>query len=66
MIYMKQLHNVLVIFQKILFSLYNIKKVGLFEYVSDFSIEYDCIDLACILDIHIYFIKKRHIKQCLD
>ena len=66
MIYMKQLHNVLVIFQKISFSPDNIKKVGLFEYVYDFSIEYDSIDLACILDIHIYFIKKRHIKQCLD
>ena len=57
MIYMKQLHNVLVIFQKISFSPDNIKKVGLFEYVYDFSIEYDSIDLACILDIHKYFIK---------
>ena len=66
MIYMKQLHNVLVIFQKISFSPDNIKKVGLFEYVYDFSIEYDSIDLACILDIHKYFIKKHEIKQCSD
>ena len=56
----------MVIFQKISFSPDNIKKVGLFEYVYDFSIEYDSIDLACILDIHKYFIKKHEIKQCSD
>ena len=56
----------MVIFQKISFSPDNIKKVGLFEYVYDFSIEYDSIDLACILDIHKYFIKKHDIKQCSD
>ena len=42
----------------------NIKKTGLFGYVYDFSVDYDCIYVDCILDIHKHFIKKA--KKSLD
>ena len=40
------------------FSLDNMKKTGLYEYAYDFSVDYDAIAVADILDIHKYLIKK--------
>ena len=39
------------------FSADNMKKTGLNRYVYDFSINYDSIDVAVMLDIHKYMIK---------
>ena len=40
------------------FSNANMKKTGLFGYVYDFSVYYNCIAADDILDIHKYLIKK--------
>ena len=44
------------------FSVDNMKKTGLYGYVYDFSVDYDSIDAADILDIHKYLMKKYDIK----
>ena len=41
-----------------------LQKTGLFGYVYDFSVDYDCIYVDCILDIHKHFIKEA--KKSLD
>ena len=43
-------------------SVDNMKKAGLNQYVYDFSINYNAIAVADILDIHKYLIKKHYIK----
>ena len=40
----------------------NMKETGLHGYVYDFSVDYDNIDVADILDIHKYLMKKHDIK----
>ena len=42
------------------------KKTGFYEYVYDFSVDYDAIAVNDILDIHSYLIKNHDIKWCLD
>ena len=42
-------------------SVDNLKKTGLKGYVHDFSVDYDAIAVADILDIHKYLIKKNEI-----
>ena len=44
------------------FSVYDIKKTELYWYVFDYSADYDSVDVADILDIHKYLMKRRHIK----
>ena len=44
------------------FSVDNIIKTGLYEYVDGFSVDYDAIDYDYILDIHKYLMKKNNIK----
>ena len=39
------------------FLVNNMKKTGLYGYVYNFSVDYDNIDVADILDIHKYLIK---------
>ena len=41
------------------------KKTGLYKYVYDFSIDHDSIDVADILDVYKYLMRKLNIK-CLD
>ena len=48
------------------FSVDNMKKIKLYRYVYDFSIDYDSIDIYYILDIHKYSMKKHKIKYCLN
>ena len=43
------------------FSVGNMKKTGLDGYVYDFSVDYDAIAVANIIDIHKYFMKKNGI-----
>ena len=43
------------------FSVDNMKKTGLNEYVYDFSVYYDAIAVDDILDIHKYLIKKNNV-----
>ena len=43
------------------FSVGNMKKTGLDGYVYDFSVDYDAIAVANILDIHKYLMKKNGI-----
>ena len=43
------------------FSLDNMKKTGLNEYVYDFSVDYDAIAVNDILGIHKYLMKKKTI-----
>ena len=43
----------------------NMKKVGLYRYLYVFSVDYDSIDVDDISYIHIYLMKKHHIKLCL-
>ena len=43
------------------FSLDNMKKAGLKGYVYDFSVDYNAIAVADILDIHKYLMKKNEI-----
>ena len=43
------------------FSVDNMKKTGLNGYVYDFSVDYDAIAVADILDIHKYLMKKNEI-----
>ena len=43
----------------------NMKKTGLYEYIYDFSVNYDSIAVHDILDIHKYFMKELDLK-CLD
>ena len=43
------------------FSVDNMKKIGLNEYVYDFSVDYDTIAVDDILDIHKYLMKKNNI-----
>ena len=38
------------------------KKTGLDEYVYDFSVDYDNVDVNYIFDIHKYLMKKHDIK----
>ena len=38
------------------------KKTGLYGYVYDFSVDCDSIDVADILDIHKYLMKKHNTK----
>ena len=40
------------------FSVDNMKKTGFYEYVYDFSVDYDAIAVDDILDIHKYLMKK--------
>ena len=47
------------------FSADNMKKTGLYKHACDFSVDYDSIDVADILDIHEYLMKKHDIK-CLS
>ena len=43
------------------------KKTGLKGYIYDFSIDYNAIAVADILDIHKYFMKKNGVViKCLD
>ena len=44
------------------FSADNMKKIGLYRCVYVFSVDYDSIDVDDILYIHIYSMKKHHIK----
>ena len=44
------------------FSADNLKKTRLNGYAHDFSVDYDSIDVADILDIHKYLIKKSDVK----
>ena len=44
------------------FSVDNMKKAGLNEYVYDFSVDYDAIAVDDIPDIHKYLMKKNNIK----
>ena len=44
------------------FSVDNMKKTGLNEYVYDFSVDYDAIAVDNILDIHKYLMEKNNIK----
>ena len=44
------------------FSVDNMKKTGLNEYVYDFSVDCDAIAIDYILDIHKYLMKKHDIK----
>ena len=44
------------------FSVANMKKTGLNEYIYDFSVDYDAISFDDILDIHKYLIKNHGIK----
>ena len=37
------------------------KKTGLYKYVYDFTVDYDTIDVADILDIHKYVMAKNNI-----
>ena len=39
----------------------NMKKTGLNDYVYDFSVDYDAIEVDDILDIHKYLMKKNGI-----
>ena len=39
----------------------NMKKTGLYKYVYDFTVDYDTIDVADILDIHKYVMAKNNI-----
>ena len=48
------------------FSVDNMQKTGLYGCVYDFSIDYDTIAVADILDIHKYLMKKHDLKQCLN
>ena len=43
------------------FSVDNMKKTGLNEYVYDFSVDYDAAAIDDILDIHKYFMKKHDV-----
>ena len=43
------------------FSVVNMKKAGLNEYVYDFSVDYNAIAVDDILDIHKYLMKKNNI-----
>ena len=40
------------------------KETGLYEYVSDFSVDYDGSDVADVLDIYKYLMIKNNIKKC--
>ena len=44
------------------FSVDNMKKTGLKGYIYDFSVDYNAIAVADILDIHKYLMKKHGIK----
>ena len=44
----------------------NMKQTGLPGYVYDFSVYYDAIAVADILDIHKYLMRKNNMKKCLD
>ena len=49
------------------FSEDNKKKTGLNGYVYDFSVDYDPIAVAVILDVHKYLMKKNEmVQKCLD
>ena len=49
------------------FSEDNRKKTGLNGYVYDFSVDYDPIAVAVILDVHKYLMKKNEmVQKCLD
>ena len=43
-------------------SVDNMKKAGLKEYVYDFSVDYNAVAVADILDIHKYLMKKHVLK----
>ena len=43
------------------FSVDNMKKIVLYEYVYDFSTDYGSLDVGDILHIHKYFMKKHDI-----
>ena len=43
-------------------SVDNIKKTGLKDYVYNFGVDYDAIEVADILDIHKYLMKKHDLK----
>ena len=43
------------------FSVDNMRKTGLNEYVYDFSVDYDAIAVDNILDIHKYLMEKNNI-----
>ena len=42
-------------------SVDNMKKTGLKDYVYNFGVDYDAIEVADILDIHKYLMKKNEI-----
>ena len=47
-------------------SVDNVKKTGLNGHVYDFSVYYNVIAVADILDIHKYLLKKKDSMKCLD
>ena len=47
------------------FSVNNVRKTGLYQYIYDFSVDYDSIDVD-ILDIQKYLMKNHKRKTCLD
>ena len=47
------------------FSVNNMKNPRFYEYVYEFSIDYNAIAINNILSIHKYLMKKHDIKQCL-
>ena len=44
------------------FSVDNMKNTGLYRYAYDFSVDYDSIDVADILNIHKYLMVKNNTK----
>ena len=48
------------------FAVDNMETTRLHRHFYDFSIHYDSIDIADILDIHKNLMKKHNINQCLD
>ena len=48
------------------FPVFNMKKIGLNNYIDDFSVDFNIFDTTNIIDIHKYLMKKHDIKQCLD
>ena len=43
-------------------NLKNIKKIEFYDYVYEFSVDYDAMDIPDMLDIHIYLMTKHIMK----
>ena len=48
------------------FPVFDMKMIGLNNYIDDFSVDFNIFDTTNIIDIHKYLMKKHDIKQCLD